>query len=192
MGYLIIGGGVFLMVCIAYGLAGGLLYLIYLPFKKRLIKSGKLTNQKSRIINRLYIGLIVLIAIFSTWTAFFPLNGFYKEEFENNTGLEFPESGKIRAKDSEYPNFQGDYWAAAIFEVNDTDYKSLKNKLLNDENFQVDTTNKKIGIPREFDNLILDIDKEEIEIVLSNKTKEWFKVAFLKDGKTIIFERSST
>jgi hypothetical protein len=192
MGYLIIGGLVFFMVCIAYGLGGGLLYLIYLPFKKRLINNGKLTRQKSRLINRLYIGLIFLLAIFSTWTAFFPMNGFYKDEFENNTELEFPDSGKIIAKDSEYPDFHGDYWAAAIFEVNDKDFKDLKTELMNIENFQVDTSNQKIGITREFDNLILNIEYKDIEIVFFNKTKEWFKVAFLKDGKTIIFERSST
>ncbi|MFK5981521.1 MAG: hypothetical protein QM499_01305 [Flavobacteriaceae bacterium] len=192
MGYLIIAGFVFLMVCIAYGFAGGLLYLIYLPFKKKLIKKGKLTKQKSKLINRLYIGLIFLLAVFSTWTAFFPMNGFYKEEFENNTELKFPESGKIISKDSEYPDFHGDYWAAAIIEVNEKDFKKLKDELINSENFIVDTSNKKIGITREFDNLIKNIEYEDIEIVFLNKTKEWFKIAFLKDGKTIIFERSST
>ncbi len=192
MGYLIIGAILFLIVCIAYGLGGGVLYLIYLPFKKRLIKNGKLTIQRSRLINQLYISLIFLMAIFSTWTAFFPMNGFYEDIFENNTELEFPKSGKIIAKDSEYPNFHGDYWAAAIFEVNNEDFQNLKTKLMNMENFQIDTSNQKIGIPREFDNLISNIEYKDIEIVFFNKTKEWFKVAFLKDGKTIIFERSSS
>ncbi len=192
MGYVIIGGFVFLAVCIGYGLGGGLLYLIYLPFKKRLLKNGKLTKQKNRLINRSYIGLIFLLAIFSTWTAFFPMNGFYRDEFEYNTGLKFPDSGKIIDKDSEYPDFHGDYWAAAIFEVNEVDFNKLKADLKINENFQVDTTNQRIGITREFYDLTKEITDEQIEIVFSNKTKEWFKVAFLKDGKTIIFERSST
>lgn len=183
---------VFLMVCIAIGLVGGLLYLIYSPFKKRLIKNGKITVQKSKLINRLYIILIILLAIFSTWTAFFPLNGFYRNEFEYNTELKFPDSGKIIAKDSEYPDLHGDYGAAAIFEVNELDFIKLKGDLQRNENFQVDTTNQRIGITRVYDELTKGINHDNIEIVFFNKNKEWFKVAFMNDGKTIIFERSST
>ena len=192
MGYFIIGGIVFIMVCIAYGLGGGLLYLIYLPFKKRMIKNGRLTRRNSRLINSTYVSLILLIAIFSTWTAFFPMNGFYRDEFENNTGLEFPDSGKIIAKDSEYPDLHGDYWATAIFEVNELDFKTIKTDLQRNKNFQVDTTSQRIGITREFDELTKGIKEDNIEIVYFNKNKEWVKVAFMNDGKTIIFERSSS
>lgn len=192
MSYVIIVGIVFIIACITYGLGGGLLYLIYLPFKKRMIKNGRLTRRNSRLVNATYISLILLFVIFSTWTAFFPMNGFYSDEFENNTGLKFPDSGKIIAKDSEYPDWHGDYWAVAIFEVNELDFKTIKTDLQRNENFQVDTTNQRIGITREFDELTKGIKEDNIEIVYFNINKEWFKVAFMNDGKTIIFERCSS
>ena len=100
----------------------------------------------------------------------------------------FPKSGKIIPKDSEYPDFHGDYWAAAIIEVNEKDFKKLKNEFKSSENFIVDTSNQNIGVTKEFDNLIKNIKHEDITIVFFNKMKEWFIIAFLKDGKTIILK----
>jgi hypothetical protein len=48
---------------IAIGLFGGLLYLIYLPFKTRLKKSGKLTDKLNRQINWTFIILLCIIGV---------------------------------------------------------------------------------------------------------------------------------
>lgn len=50
------------MVIITIGFFGGLIYLIYLPFKKRLVKSGKLTDKQSVRINRILIFILCLFA----------------------------------------------------------------------------------------------------------------------------------
>lgn len=52
-----------IIIVIVLGLLGGLLYLIYLPFKKRLRKTGKLTDKLSRHINWLFILIPFLIGI---------------------------------------------------------------------------------------------------------------------------------
>jgi hypothetical protein len=52
-----------IIVVIAIGLFGGLLYLIYLPYKKRLKKSGKLTDKLNRQINRTVIISLCLIGV---------------------------------------------------------------------------------------------------------------------------------
>jgi hypothetical protein len=49
-----------IIVVVAIGLFGGIIYLIYLPFKKQLIKSGKLTDKLNRQINLFFILLLFL------------------------------------------------------------------------------------------------------------------------------------
>jgi hypothetical protein len=44
-----------IIVAISTGLSGGLIYLVYLPFKRRLQKSGKLSDLRNRQINRSFI-----------------------------------------------------------------------------------------------------------------------------------------
>jgi hypothetical protein len=51
------------IVVIAIGLFGGLLYLIYLPFKSRLRKSRKLTDKLNRQINRTFIISLCLVGV---------------------------------------------------------------------------------------------------------------------------------
>ena len=52
-----------IIIIVALGLLGGLLYLIYLPFKKHLQKSGKLTDKLSRRINWVFIIIPCVIGI---------------------------------------------------------------------------------------------------------------------------------
>ena len=52
------------IVVVIIGLLGGLLYLIYLPFKSRLKKSGKLTDRLNRQINLTFVLFLCLIGVF--------------------------------------------------------------------------------------------------------------------------------
>jgi hypothetical protein len=52
-----------IIVVIVLGLFGGLLYLVYLPFKNRLKKSGKLTDKLNRQINWTFILLLCLAGV---------------------------------------------------------------------------------------------------------------------------------
>lgn len=192
MGYFIIGGLLFLAVSLLTGLIGGIIYWCYLPFKKRLLKSGKLTLIRSRQINNTYIFILFIIASSQTYFAFFPRNSFYIDEFKFNTGLDLPTSADIIDKDSEYPDLHGDYWASAIIELDESDYSKLRADISKLNDFQIDTTSQKIGITREYDILTKDIKESDLDVVYFNLKKEWLKVAFLKDKRTIIFERSSS
>ena len=172
----------FLVIILAIGIPTTILYFLY----KWLAKKG----QKK-------IGLLLLIAIlgyltYSIYTAFYPLNEFYEYEFEYNAGLDFPKTGIIVKKDSNYPDQHGDYWASAIIELDTKEYESIKTKLINQKNFQIDTTQQGLGITKNYRELTKTIDKEDIEIIYFNTKKQWFKVAFLKNKRTIIFERSSS
>ena len=167
------------------------MYLIYLPFKKHLLKSGKLTSSLNQKINRTYILLLLTIVCYSTYTAFYPPDSFYKEEFKYNTDVELPQSAEIIDKDSDYPDFHGDFAASAIIKLNEVDYAKLKTEIAELKNYEVDET-REIGITQECRSLIKNISDSDMDIVLKKIDGVWFKVAFLKDKKTIIFERSSS
>ena len=121
-----------------------------------------------------------------------PTNEFYIEQFEKNSEIKFPISGRIIEKDATFPDLHGDYWAAAIIEVEKSEFEILKTKFKKSTLFIIDTTNQKIGVTKEYDQLTNGIQMNEIEIVYANNREEWFKVAFLNDSKRLIFERASS
>ena len=130
--------------------------------------------------------------IFIIYTAFYPNDSFYLEDFELNTNIKLPKTAKILDKDASYPDQFGDYWSSAIIELNEDEYLNLQLELSKSENFAIDTTTQKIGITKDYSKLTENISENEIKIVYYNKNEQWFKVAFLKDKKRIIFERSSS
>ena len=180
------------IVSIVTGIIGGLLYLIYLPFKRRFIRTEKLSTKISRKINLAYIAVLGLFALYQTYDAIYPSDSFYKDEFTYYTEIEFPESGVIHKKEASYPDMHGDYWSAAIAEFSVEDYEKISWALSNSAKFDIDTTQQGIGITADFKALSKHIPKQDINIVYVKKRGEWFKIAFLKDRKTIIFERSSS
>ncbi|TMM53220.1 hypothetical protein FEE95_19320 [Maribacter algarum] len=187
----LIAAVIFLVVCLVFAFLGALLYLIYKPFKKWLLDNGKLSPKNSQIINKSFIALLLSLSIYFTWTAFFPSDDFYEEEFEQNTGMDFPKSGVIIATDSGYPDLHGDYSASAMVDMDKNEFEKLKLQLSSQVEFQIDTTKQNIGITMGYRKMVKNINEEDIDVVYYHNGKEWFKIAFLKNGKTIIFERSS-
>lgn len=94
-----------IIVVIALGLFGGLLYLIYLQFKKRLIKSGKLTDKLNWQINGGFIVLLcslgVMVYIFKDYRT--PS----KDKLEKISDIRLPTDYKV-LKD-EYQDMMQDY-----------------------------------------------------------------------------------
>ena len=192
MGYIIFPIIIFLLICLFVGLAGGLLYLIYLPFKKRFLKSGVLTKIRGRQINKIYVLVLLVIALSQTYFAFFPKDSFYFDEFKSNTGIELPSSAHIISKSSDYPDIHGDYSAVAVIKLDTIDFKKLEINLFKLADIKVDTSSQKIGRTEQYLGVAKNIKESQIEIVFTNFKKEWFKVAFLNDKQTIILERNST
>ncbi|MFY0608621.1 MAG: hypothetical protein JXR10_18025 [Cyclobacteriaceae bacterium] len=143
------------------------------------------------------IGNIVTVAVvagtlYLVYIAIFPPTSFYEDEFEQNTGLELPNSAKFLAKNASYPDLHGDYWSAAIVELSNEDYDQLRTQLFETPKMKLDTSKYGIGITTDFDELTSKIDLNSIEVTLESTRNEWFKIALLTDGRTIIFERSSS
>jgi len=107
----------------------GLIYLIF----RWLNKIGK-TKTGVMVFTLIFLGLTYLI-----YTALNPTDGFYIDEFETNTGLEFPESGKVKSKSATYPDQHGDYSAQAVFKLDKKDFLKITEQIQKSSKFQIDT-----------------------------------------------------
>ena len=93
------------MAIIVIGLISVIIYLIYLPFKKRLIKSGKLTDKLNQQINRTFILILCLLAIVLYFFKDYRTPS--KDRLENISGIHLPTDFKV-VKD-EYQDMMQDY-----------------------------------------------------------------------------------
>lgn len=72
---------------------------------------------------------------YPVYTAFYPTDSFYEQEFERITGRPFPASATIERKDASYPDQHGAYAACARLSVSPTDYQRLLGQLRHDTTF---------------------------------------------------------
>ena len=122
----------FFIILLIVGVAGVLLYLLYIPIKKRLIKKGKLTKSRSRQINIAYVVLLLLFSAYHTYNAFFPSESFYVEEFKTVTFREIPKSAKFIEKNSSYPDIHGEYCSSSQIKLSKAEFKKLLTELNSD------------------------------------------------------------
>ena len=94
-----------IIVVIAIGLFGGVMYLIYLPIKKRLIKSGKLTDKLNRQINWNSIFSLCLLGV--VLYSFKDYRTPSKDRLEKISNIKLPTDFKV-LKD-EYQDMWQDY-----------------------------------------------------------------------------------
>ncbi|HEY3387109.1 MAG TPA: hypothetical protein VGK46_11405, partial [Saprospiraceae bacterium] len=77
------------------------------------------------------IALIPLLTFgYFIYTSFFPPDSFYKEDFKEITGIDFPENGEITYKSATYPDQFGDYGSTSIVKVDKEFYEELEEQLL--------------------------------------------------------------
>lgn len=191
----IVGVTLFFLELFFIGIIAGLIYLVFFPFKKSLLNSNKINSKQGRYFDIIYISICSICFLFLftlTYMGVFPDESFYIDEFKRNTGIELPNSANIIKKDATYPDQHGAYWSGAIIELDKSDFKKLKVDISKLATFQIDTTSQKIGISQSYKVLADDILETDLDIVFYNINEQWFKLAFLKDGRTIIFERSSS
>jgi len=129
-------------------------------------------------------GLVIVALVFWIYIAFYPLDSFYKEDFEYYSKLTFPPSGRIISKEASYPDIHGKYSSDAVVELSKADYSLLLRKLGSDSTFKADTV---IGYASQyFEKVTIGIAKKDI-IQIVRKSK--LNIGFHKDKRTIIIER---
>lgn len=182
----------FFFVLLGHSIVAGILYLIYKPIRKKLYERNMLSQTWNCKIMKLAIFVIIVSSSHSTWTSVYPPDSFYESEFEYNTGLDFPTTGEIIRKDSWYPDMHGDYWSAAVMTVSKQEFEELKEQLFNSPKFEIDDYKFGIGATADFEELVKGFPEDNYSLTLNLKKGEYFKVAFSKDGKTIVFEKASS
>ena len=177
---------IFFVVLMIVGIAGGLIYLLYLPIKKRFIKNGKLTKQRSRQINIAYIFILVLFSAYQTFDAFFPSESFYKQEFKTVTLREIPKSAIFIEKNSSYPDFHGDYCSSSQIKLSKADYEKLLSELSLDKRL---TKNGQVVGSVEFSKSLGDksLKKMACNFIRQNEGQEdhYLFIGFYDDIETV-------
>jgi len=170
----------------------GLLAIISIPIIISYFGYKLLTKTRLRKFAFVFPIIIIGAFIYIVFRGFYPEDSFFKEEFERNSGINFPSSGDIIEKEATYPDFHGDYQAYAIMEVDENEYWKLESKFLKSPLFKVYSKNQDIRFTLNFRDLTNTYNENETEIAFYYNQGIWFKVTFLKDRKRIIFERSSS
>lgn len=168
--------GLFLLLLISVPI--GIAYLIFRFLSKKGYKK---------------IGLIVLFSviggmIYIIYTAIYPTDSFYKDEFENFTEIEFPKSAKIIWKDSSYPDIHGDYQAGMIFIADSADYENLLNQIKSNPIFSTDTVNYRF---EEGEIIFTKENSIRFSTVWPNDESLEVTLIFKSDGRYIYFSRAS-
>jgi len=142
------------------GLIGGLLYSIYLPFKIRLLKSGKLTKRLSKRINLIYIAFLCLLT--GLLFCFRDYRTPSKDRLEKIADVRLPHDFKV-IKD-EYQDMLQDY--CIIFQIQMTVQggKEFSNSIRNSRYFIKQSLQKKS-------------ENDSTHLKMSPASPEWIKTS---------------
>jgi len=157
----------------------GICYLIYRFTRRR--KYSKFLN---------WLALIpLMILIYVIYTAIYPNEDFYENDFAKVTGEPFPANGDIIYKNATYPDQFGDYTSISIVKVDSSYLQQLKNKLIQkgyQENEEEMMTSEYLEDADEVSD-----KKIELELTAQKKLGVVYRIGFLSDKETIFIERSS-
>lgn len=148
----------------------------------------KFLNRHDR---RLKFLLLIPVIILSTfiYTAIYPLDNFYKQDFKEVTGIDFPDDGEIIYKTAGYPDQFGDYGSVSIIKVDKNFYERLPDQL---KEKGLTETDERTGSV-EFDKAMNKIKDKRIEKEFSLEVdgRVYYYVALLSDKESIMVYRQS-
>ena len=172
----------FILVTVAISIGGGILYIIYLPVKLWLIRSGKLLKRQSNLINKFYIGLLTAAVIVITYQGLFPDESFYADEFKNVTLRKLPASAEFVSKSASYPTFHGEYYSNSEIKLSKKDYSKLLWQLHNDSRMT------KNGERINFENSNAETFTYQFTRSASDKPGKYLYIGFENDSRNIYVE----
>jgi len=146
-----------------------------------------LNRKNARLKFLLLIPFILLIH--SIYSAIYPPDSFYRQDFKEVTGVNLPESAEIIYKTASFPDHFGDYTSVSIIKVEKLFYSSLDRELMIKG---LTKTSEKMGSP-ELEEALREIEgkKTEKEFSLTQARGVYYYVAFLSDKETLLVHRVS-
>lgn len=145
---------IFILV-IVVGLLSGLIYLIYLPFKKRLLKSDKLNGRLNRRINSIFI-LVPCLILFILY-CFKDYRTSSKDRLEKISAVHLPTKFKV-LKD-EYQDMLQDYCVLYNIQFGNKENLQIIRNIRSSKFYNSNSFHK--GVWRENDFIIGDSSKAE-------------------------------
>jgi hypothetical protein len=130
--------------------------------------------------------VIILSLSYMFYTALYPTDDFYFEEFKQVTLREIPNSAEIMEKSCSYPDFHGDYCSSSQVKLSKEDYLKLLREMENDN--RLTKTTQMNGF-QEFSNTIG--GKKESNIikgftrVIVGEEDQYLYIGFYNDNETI-------
>jgi hypothetical protein len=161
--------------------------LFLLAFAMLIVLYKWLLKHGFRKLALLFPALVIVVVSYGAYVSLVPHDGFYKEDFEKYSGINFPPSGKILKKYATYPDLQGEYISVALIRLSSLDYQTLKDELNRNKSLAVDTTQYPfLGNTFKFLGDSSQRANKNFAIVYRiNKAV----IGFYKDGSTILFEK---
>ncbi|MCC3159875.1 hypothetical protein LJ737_21720 [Hymenobacter sp. 15J16-1T3B] len=138
--------------------------------------------------------LIALALVYFVYSALYPGDDFYEQQYAQITGRSLPASAVIQRNDASYPDQHGDYAACARIELSAADYQQLLRQLNRDTAFHAQGSPRYAFIGSQtFDNVNPDLKAERrCRHAFSRNGSAFRFIGFLHDGRTIIAYRSSS
>lgn len=135
--------------------------------------------------------LPVLVLFYFLYDGLYPSDSFYKQDFEEVTGISFPEDGEILSKTATFPDQHGDYISVSLIKVDKAFYNSLLAQL---KTRQRKENAEDFGGSQYFYEMLENADRQTIKAKYSLKAENGkeYTIGFLTDMETIIVERASS
>lgn len=168
LGIIVVLGVILLMI---WGISSVVSVIICGVMERLGLENKYFTSKKIKI----YTFLLVFAFLgYQIYTAIYPTESFYREEYLRLTEREFPKSAKIIYKDTSYPDHFGKYYSVSHIEVSEEDFHQLLNDIENDKDFSWTRPNEP------------DQPKSFFKKRIKNSKREKGYLTFLKDKKTIV------
>jgi hypothetical protein len=167
---------IFLILAILLSIPAIILYLLYKWLKKKGYKW----------IGLLIIAISISTLVYGIYTAVYPTDSFYFDDFKKVTSLEIPKSAEVIDKTASYPDFHGDYISCSIMKLSKQDYQSLLNALNKDKTMR---KNPEISGSDELNKIMKTRNISNIKQAFSREIpdKDYFTyIGFFKDNESIL------
>lgn len=160
--------------------------LLLLPLMIFLYRRSKKVNTQykiKRIIPLLGI-VIILFSVYSSYDVISTKELHMKNEFKNQTGIDFPENILYTNRAPIFPDFRLDDDFEYIMKLDDIEYNKIQYKMQQNEYFKIDTFNN-VAFWHELDNQ----PYNKTDFLTYSKTNDQyiFVITFIKKQKSIAF-----
>ncbi len=154
-----------ILLVAAIGLFGGLIYIIYLPFRRRLIKSGKLTDKLNRKINRSFIIFLCALGIIIFYFRDYGRTP-SKNRLEKISNINLPNDFKV-LKD-EYQDMMQDYCILYDIQIGKNSGAELTRNIKKSKFYNPNSINNGVWIKK--DLMVVD----SVKAVWAKSTKGYY------------------